>query len=107
MNPFTIAPWALAALLAILLGVQTVRVSNAKNDFREYKIEQQEIVQRQIDVANKQRKDASDAYKEVQKNWNLQSSLVKFSSVVLLLASVGCSTSPHVVPARAYQPQAN
>lgn len=73
MNPFTIAPWALAALLAILLGVQTVRVSNAKNDFREYKIEQQEIVQRQIDVANKQRKDASDAYKEVQKK--LESSI--------------------------------
>lgn len=66
LSPITMIPWVLAAVLGIGAAVQTGRLSSAKNEFREYKIEQQEIVQRQIDAANKQRKEASDAYRKVQ-----------------------------------------
>ncbi|MFZ4537883.1 hypothetical protein [Propionivibrio sp.] len=66
MNPLLLikfGPYVVIALLVAAWGVQTARLSSSKLELANYRIEQQEIVQRQIDVANKQRKDASDAYK--------------------------------------------
>lgn len=57
----------IVALLALGLGVQTLRIGKAKLEFAEYKVAQQEEIQRQIDLANKKRKESADEYRKVKK----------------------------------------
>ena len=57
----------IVALLALGLGVQTLRLGKARLEFSEYKVAQQEEIQRQIDLANKKRKESADEYRKVKK----------------------------------------
>ena len=67
LNLVPLAPWLLAAALGFGFGVQTHRLDNVKLKFSDYKVAQQEEVQRQITVANKQREESSREYQEIKK----------------------------------------
>lgn len=51
----------------LAFGIQELRITHVEQEYAQYKIDQQQLVQHQIDQANKQRKDASDAYQTKQK----------------------------------------
>jgi len=51
----------------LAFGIQELRITHVEQEYAQYKIDQQQLVQYQIDLANKQRKDASDAYQTKQK----------------------------------------
>lgn len=62
-------PYALAAVAGFVLafGIQGVRITRAEQEFTQYKLDQGILIQHQIDQANKQRKEAADAYQAQQK----------------------------------------
>ncbi|MFZ4537164.1 hypothetical protein [Propionivibrio sp.] len=67
MNPLLLikfGPYVVIALLVAAWGVQTARLSNAKLELANYRIEQQQIIQQQIDDANKRRTETANAYRE-------------------------------------------
>ena len=67
LNLVPLPPWIIAAVLGIAAGVQTHRLDNAKLALSNYKVEQQEEVQRQITLADKQREESAREYQTVKK----------------------------------------
>ena len=67
LNLVSLAPWLIAAALGLGFGIQTHRLDNAKLEFSDYKVAEQEEVQRQITLADKQREESSREYQEVKK----------------------------------------
>ena len=57
-------PYAIAMIVGfgLAFGIQGLRLTHAEQEFAQYKLDQQQLVQRQIDQANAQRKAASDDF---------------------------------------------
>lgn len=57
-------PYLVAAIagFSLAFGIQELRLTSAQQEFAQYKIDQQLLIQQQIDKANAQRKAASDDF---------------------------------------------
>jgi len=58
------APYAVAMIagFGLAFGIQELRLIHAEQEFAQYKIDQQVLIQQQIDAANAQRKKVSDDF---------------------------------------------
>ena len=63
------APYVAAGIagFGLAFGIQELRLTHVEQQFAQYKLDQQAVVQHQIDQANKQRKEAFDVYQAQQK----------------------------------------